>query len=63
MDKKATKRQCHKSPRNPAPTQKALDGIEQAVRLNGKKIHSDVLGSYTGIPTENDLPTQDADDL
>lgn len=28
-----------------------------------KKIKSDVLGSYTGVPDKGDSPTQDADDL
>lgn len=28
-----------------------------------KKIKSDVLGSYTGVPDKGDRPTQDADDL
>jgi len=35
-------------------------------RLWGKssrKVHSDVLGSYTGVPADGGTPVQDADDL
>ena len=28
-----------------------------------KKIYTDVLGSYTGVPVNNEQPVQDADDL
>lgn len=33
--------------------------------LLNRRIHSDVLGSYTGVPAdpEDDQPVQDADDL
>ena len=41
----------------PAPTKKALT-------LVGKRSKTDVNGSYTGLPVdENDKPVQDADDL
>jgi len=30
---------------------------------NTENIHSDVLGSYTGVPEDGGRPIQDADDL
>lgn len=31
--------------------------------MKKKKIKSDVLGSYTGVPEKGQMPEQDADDL
>jgi len=31
--------------------------------LNPENIYSDVLGSYTGVTEDGDIPIQDADDL
>jgi hypothetical protein len=31
--------------------------------MKKKKIKSDVLGSYTGVPDKDTVPEQDADDL
>ena len=45
---------------NKNPTKKALEAIES---YNCEKIKSDVTGSYTGKPLDDDQPTQDADDL
>lgn len=42
------------------PTKKAL---ETTKNFNDDKIKSDVNGSYTGYPLENEKPVQDADDL
>ena len=42
------------------PTQKALDITEN---FNNGEILSDVNGSYTGCPLNNERPIQDADDL
>lgn len=42
------------------PTKKALEVTEN---FNNDKIPSDVNGSYTGYPLENEKPIQDADDL
>ncbi len=33
------------------------------MKKRSKKIKSDVLGSYTGVPDIGDIPEQDADDL
>ncbi len=40
----------------PAPTKKALDLLDFSS-------NTDVLGSYTGTPTKDEEPVQDADDL
>ncbi len=38
--------------------------IAQTIRKeNMQKIHSDVIGSYTGLGRDYDKPVQDADDL
>lgn len=42
--------------RIPAPTKKALDLLDFSSS-------TDVLGSYTGNPTKDEKPVQDADDL
>lgn len=49
------KNKLHHFSKKPTP-----DGYEQE-----NEIRSDVLGSYTGIPDENEyeIPVQDADDL
>lgn len=41
------------------PTKKALEATESF----NDEIHSDVNGSYTGCPFNNEKPVQDADDL
>ena len=42
------------------PTKKALEATEN---FNNDEIPSDVNGSYTGRPLNNERPIQDADDL
>ncbi len=42
------------------PTQKALEVTEN---FNNDEIPSDVNGSYTGYPLNQERPVQDADDL
>ena len=42
------------------PTKKALETTES---FNDNEILSDVNGSYTGRPLNNEQPIQDADDL
>lgn len=42
------------------PTKKALDVTEN---FNNDEILSDVNGSYTGLPLNDEKPVQDADDL
>ena len=42
------------------PTKKALEVTEN---FNNNEILSDVNGSYTGFPLNNERPIQDADDL
>ena len=46
--------------KNKKPTKKALEITEN---FNNEKIKSDVNGSYTGYPTDEERPVQDADDL
>ncbi len=46
--------------KNKKPTKKALEVTEG---FNNEKIKSDVNGSYTGLPTDDERPVQDADDL
>ncbi len=46
--------------KNKNPTKKALEVTEN---FNNDEIHSDVNGSYTGVPLNNERPVQDADDL
>lgn len=46
--------------KNENPTKKALEAVEN---FNTEKIKSDVNGSYTGHPLEQERPVQDADDL
>lgn len=46
--------------KNKNPTKKALEATEN---FNNKEITSDVNGSYTGVPLNNEQPIQDADDL
>ena len=45
---------------NKNPTKKALEVTKS---FNNEKIKSDVNGSYTGTPIDDNEPTQDADDL
>ena len=40
-----------------------MDVAETIRRENTKNINSDVIGSYTGMSSDNEQPTQDADDL
>ena len=42
------------------PTKKALEATKS---FNDNEILSDVNGSYTGCPLNNEQPIQDADDL
>lgn len=57
--------------KNQKPSEKAIKKInkksEEIAEIwsgdNNEEINSDVLGSYTGNPTETDRPIQDADDL
>ena len=42
------------------PTKKALDVTEN---FNNDEILSDINGSYTGLPLNDEKPVQDADDL
>lgn len=37
--------------------------MAQAECNKKENIHSDVLGSYTGVPQDGEKPEQDADDL
>ena len=46
--------------KNKKPTEKALKVTEN---FNNDKIRSDVNGSYTGVPLDEQQPVQDADDL
>ena len=46
--------------KNKNPTKKALNVTEN---FNNDKIRSDVNGSYTGMPLDEQEPVQDADDL
>lgn len=46
--------------KNKNPTEKALETVE---KFNTQKIKSDVNGSYTGCPLNDERPVQDADDL
>lgn len=46
--------------KNKKPTKKALETVEN---YNSEKIKSDVNGSYTGRPLDDEKPVQDADDL
>ena len=53
------------------PTAKAVKSInkksEEIAKIwsddEDEEIKSDILGSYTGNPSDNDRPVQDADDL
>lgn len=57
--------------KNEKPSEKAIKKInkksEEIAEIwsgdTNEEISSDVLGSYTGNPTETDRPVQDADDL
>ncbi len=57
--------------KNEKPSEKAIKKInkksEEIAEIwsgdTNEEISSDVLGSYTGNPTETDRPIQDADDL
>lgn len=42
---------------------KKSEEIAQMWDSENEEIQSDVLGSYTGNPTDTDRPVQDADDL
>ncbi len=46
--------------KNKNPTEKALETVKN---FDTKKIKSDVNGSYTGRPLDDEKPIQDADDL
>ncbi len=46
--------------KNNKPTKKALESVE---KFNTERIKSDVNGSYTGCPLDDEPPVQDADDL
>lgn len=41
----------------------AAERAEKAYRNDEKAVHTDVLGSYTGLPEDGGVPVQDADDL
>lgn len=45
------------------PTEKALYVIRVIPTENGHKFNSDILGSYTGTPFNDEVPVQDQDDL
>ena len=48
----------------PCPEQEKKSPERGIMALMSKQTHSDVLGSYTGTPyDEEDEPVQDADDL
>ena len=41
----------------------ALPTVRPGPEMSQKKIRTDILGSYTGLPADGGIPTQDADDL
>lgn len=41
----------------------ANNPTKKAKKLTDMESETDVLGSYTGSPTEGEIPEQDADDL
>lgn len=45
---------------DPRPMKKPLRGVSNGIDLG---IPSDVFGSYTGVPLDDEIPVQDADDL
>jgi len=45
---------------DPRPMKKPLRGVSHGIDLG---IPSDVFGSYTGVPLDDEIPVQDADDL
>ncbi len=46
----------------PSPTQTALRDAA-VIKEQSRQAQSDILGSYTGTPADNEIPEQDADDL
>lgn len=61
-NKKKGNRQKH-SAANAAPTKRACDCVRAGLEICHDGVHSDVLGSYTGISEIDEQPIQDADDL
>ncbi len=42
---------------------KKLDELSENLNCKDENVHSDVNGSYTGVPEDGGEPVQDADDL
>ena len=49
--------------RNPEPPERVAWHKRGLLATLSRREHSDVLGSYTGTPADDDQPVQDADDL
>ena len=63
MNTNKKEKNLKKSAETAAPTRRACDCIRAGMELQQDGVHSDVLGSYTGVSEITERPIQDADDL